>query len=206
MFEAFEEQFVKEGTEQMHPFAITLVKLGKEVCPDEDCDWNWLFLTNALSYYLYTTISRLYYGVWDDRALSSEILIMLAVIIVAFSEKSSETFPSRMVIFLVKWREICTPFLSLREILKLIRQKRTKLFILVEFTGVGKTFSLTSSFISLGRHCKDSFHSQEIPLQPAVQDHLHSSIRYGLHSFELLGNLAQKKSASQEAQGAQNQG
>lgn len=141
---------MKNGKEEMHPFAFTLVKLGKEVCPDEDCDWNWLFLTNALSYYLYTTFNRFYYGVWDDRELSSEILISLAVLIVAINEKDSDSFPSRMVIFLVKWREICTPFLSLRGILKLLRQKRTKLFVIIEFTGVGKYFSLISQLYFSG--------------------------------------------------------
>lgn len=140
VFEAFEEQFIKVGREQVHPLAITLVKLGKEVCPDEDCDWNWLFLTNALSYYVYATVTRLYYGVWDDRELSSEILIALAVLIVAVSEKTSETFPSKIVIFLVKWREIGTPLLSLRAILKLLRHKKTKIYLLVEFVGVGKSF------------------------------------------------------------------
>lgn len=45
--------------------------MSQKMCPDQECDWNWLILMNALAFYGYDLLSRMILGIWEERHLAS---------------------------------------------------------------------------------------------------------------------------------------
>lgn len=73
--------------------------------------------------------------------MASSVINISTIIVVLLAEVSSTTFPSKVVVYLIYWREISTGFTCVRRLLSLNFSKKTRIFLIIEAFAVGKFYS-----------------------------------------------------------------